>query len=336
MGDRIPVYSTGGHHRRGRDAAVLTQGLDANDLVARADREVERITAELARVRVERDNTRTQLDELRVVCDRLRATAALPPQFPPEWTQCIKSKDELIERLALDYKESREQIRHAADSRAADTKCFHDMLNTERALTHDSDLKLRAALAQHTADANQRTDVGALRAENLRLLGKLSNAADQAKKAGRLAEERQLEITRLSSQLRSAEQKQIAAQEAELVMRRTNCDLQEQLHALRTHVFRPIAPSPTAPSTPVHTASPVPSATPRSHRSRSNSASLPALGADWINHSPRRGIRLSSADWAAETAQGLLSPAPGSPGGFRFSPAPPSPSGSSLTRQRTA
>ena len=48
------------------------------------------------------------------------------------------------------------------------------MLKTESALTHDTDLKLQAALAQHTADANQRTDVSALRAENLQLLGQPS------------------------------------------------------------------------------------------------------------------------------------------------------------------
>ena len=104
MADRIPVFYSGGQHRRDRAAAVIAHGLDTCDLIARADREVERVVAELASVRVERDKTRSQLDELRAAYDQLHSNVALTPQFPPEWIECIKAKDEIIARPTLGYK----------------------------------------------------------------------------------------------------------------------------------------------------------------------------------------------------------------------------------------
>ena len=122
MADRIPVFHSGGQHRRDRAAAVIAHGLDTCDLIARADREVELFVAELASVRVERDKTRSQLDELRVAYDQLHANVALTPQFSPEWVEYFKAKDEIIARLTLGYKESRQHMWPSADSRAADSQ----------------------------------------------------------------------------------------------------------------------------------------------------------------------------------------------------------------------
>jgi len=336
MGEPIPTFDSDksgrahGRARRGLTSHVIERGLNAVDLIARSDREVERMANELAHVRTERDAARGQLDELRVAFDRLNSAPVLPPQFPPEWVQCIKSKDELIERLALDHQNAREQTRHAADARAIDSKGFNDLLQRERDVTRDVELKLHSAMAQNTADA---TDLGELRAENLRLLGKLSTAVEQTKKASRLADERQTELTDMAAQLHSAGAKQIAAQEAELALRRVNCDLQEQLLVLRAQPFRPVSAAPSQP--PSSRASPVPGAARRGHRSRSASSSLSAVH-DSGDRSPLLGLQLTDHDWALAFAAGLISPTGLSPGGFRPERSSPSPTGSSPSRQRRA